>query len=455
MFCVKNIKIKGINLLMSEFLFRGLTTFLSGNNNETLVSNLENLRKNLHCQLPIEIWYRTQLEESLKEQILKLENISFMNVNNFVSNSEKWNVESLKALMMFYSEFQEMILFNDNVLFHLDPFYLIQNDKYSNVTGMLLFSYENKPFTINEKYIEFAKKIVGNASDSFPVMQEYIFSNVLDEKQKEYFVDNNVMLVNRTLNINIISKLLKQYQEMYNNDEIYEPMFYSQGFWLMLQKMEKTINISKLPNIMLPRKDNIQEKVLCGFDLGKLCYTIEHYVNEEIIRMMEKAAAKMEEDEKQEIQRKMVEAMAKRRDTKEFAEENLRIARLMYQDIQSDMNNNEITSTINIQDSNEDIQTIMQQTNCSQQLAGVVYKEQNGDIVDSIVIIHELQEKNEVSSYLEKNMPTINEEEEEIQIKVNEIKEEMKEEVRKDIKVNQSTSTKDKLQRFKQKRQSV
>ena len=439
---------------MSDFLFRGLTTFLSGDYNETLISNLENLRNKFQCQLPIEIWYRTEPEESFKHRLLKLENISFMNVNNFVSNAEKWNGESFKSLMMFYSEFQEVILFNDNVLFHLDPFYLTKHENYSNETGMVLFSYANKPFTINEKYIEFAKKIVDNASDSFPVMQEYIFSNVLDEKQREYFVDNNVMLVNRTFNINVISKLLKLYQEMYKNDEIYEPMFYSQGFWLMVQKMERQINISNLPNIMLPRKDNIQEKVLCGFDMDKLCYTIEHYVDEDIIHMMEEAAAKMTEDKRLEKQRELAEAMAKRRDTKEFAEENLRIARLMYQDMQADMNNNEITSTINIQDSNEDIQTIMQQTDCSQELAGVVYKQQNGDIVDSIMVIHELQEQNEVSSYLEKNMPTISEEEEEeeeIQIKVNEIKEEVKEV----IESKKQESAKDKLQRFKQKRQSV
>uniref|UniRef100_A0A6C0EGY3 Nucleotide-diphospho-sugar transferase domain-containing protein n=1 Tax=viral metagenome TaxID=1070528 RepID=A0A6C0EGY3_9ZZZZ len=438
---------------MSEFLFRGLTTFISGNYNETLFSNLENLRNKFQCQLPVEIWYRTEPEESFKEKILNLENISFMNVNNFVSNSEKWNEESLKAIMMFYSDFQEIVLFNDNVIFHLDPFYLTKHENYSNESGMVLFSYVNKPFTINEKYIEFAKKIVDNASDSFPVMQEYIFSNVVDEKQREYFVDNNVMLLNRTIHINVISKLLKLYQEMYKNDEIYDSMFYSQGFWLMAQKMEKGINISNLPNVMLPRKDNMQERVLCGFDLDKLCYTIEHYIDEEIIRMMEEGAAKMTEEKRTEKQRQMAEAMSKRRDTKEFAEENLRIARLMYQDMQADMNNNEITSTINIQDSNEDIDTIMQQTDCSQELAGVVYKEQNGDIVDSIMIIHDLQENNEVASYLEKNMPTINEEEdeEEIQIKVNEIKEEVK----KDIAVNQPLSAKDKLQRFKEKRKSV
>jgi NACalpha-BTF3-like transcription factor len=438
---------------MSEFVFRGLSTFLTGNYNETLISNLENLRNKFQCQLPVEIWYRTEPEESFKEQILQLENISFMNVNNFISDAEKWNGESLKALMMFYSEFQEVILFNDNVLFQLDPFYLTKHENYSNETGMVLFSYANKPFTINEKYIEFAKKIVDNASESFPVMQEYIFSNVLDEKQREYLVDNNVMLVHRTFNINVISKLLKLYQEMYKNDEIYEPMFYSQGFWLMVQKMEKQINISNLPNVMLPRKDNIQEKVLCGFNLDKLCYTIEHYVDEVTIRMMEQCAAKMTEDKRLEKQREIAEAMAKRRDTKEFAEENLRVARIMYQDMEADMNNNEITSTINIQDSNEDIQTIMQQTDCCQELAGLVYKEKNGDVVDSIMVIHELQEQNEVSSYLEKNMPTISEEEEEeeIQIKVNEIKEEVKEVVES----KKKESTRDKLQRFKQKRQSV
>lgn len=437
---------------MSDFLFRGLTTFLSGDYNETLLSNLENLRDKFQCQLPIEIWYRTEPEESFKERLLKLENINFMNVNNFVSNAEKWNGESFKALMMFYSEFQEMILFNDNVLFHLDPFYLI-NDDYYNQDGMVLFSYLNKPFTINEKYIEFAKKIVDNASDSFPVMQEYIFSNVSDEKQKEYFIDNNVMLVNRTLNIGVISKLLKQYQEMYKNDEMYEPMFYSQGFWLMLQKMEKHINVSNLPIVMLPRKDNVQEKVLSGFNVDKIIYTIEHYVVEDIIRIMEEVSVKMREEEKKEKQRQIAEEYEKMRNSKEFMEEEYRIVQKMYQDMQADMNNNEITSTINIQDSNEDIQTIMQQTDCSQELAGVVYKQQNGDIVDSIMVIHELQENNEVSSYLEKNMPTISEEEEEeeIQIKVNEIKEEVKEV----IESKKQESAKDKLQRFKQKRQSV
>ena len=438
---------------MSDFLFRGLTTFLSGDYNETLFSNLENLRNKFQYQMPIEIWYRTEPEKSFKERLLKLENISFMNVNNFVTNAEKWNGESFKALMMFYSEFQEMILFNDNVLFHLDPFYLTNHEQYSNDGGMVLFTYRKKPFTINEKYIEFSKKIVDYASDSFPVMQEYIFTNVLDEKQNKYFTDNNVMLVNRTIHIRIISKLLKLYQEMYKNDEIYDEMFYSQGFWLMCQKMETKINISNLPNVMLPRKDNRQEKVLCGFDLDKLCYTLDHYADPDVVRMLEEHSAKETENKRTEKQRQIAEAMNKYRESKEFAHETLNVARKMYQNMnKTSMNINEITSTINIQDSNEDIQTIMQQTECSQELAGIVYKEQRDDIVDSIMIIHELQEKNEVSNYLQKNKSVINEEnEEENQIKVNEIKEEVKEVVESKNK----ESAKDKLQRFKQKRQSL
>jgi len=443
-------------------MFRGLSTFLTGEHNEILFSNLTNLRTKFDSKLPIEIWYANEPDESFKTKMEELQDVHFMNINNFVSNSEKWNAESLKSAMMFYSDFQEVVLFNDNVIFHLDPFYLTKHVNYSNETGMVLFSYAAKPFTINEKYIEFAKKIVDNASDSFPVMQEYIFTNALDEKQREYFIDNNVMLLNRTSNINIISKLLKLYQEMYKNDEIYDPMFYSQGFWLMAQKMEKKINISNLPNVMLPRKDNLQEKVLCGFDLDKLCYTIEHYADEDIVRMMEEAAAKMSEEKRTARQKEIAEVMAKRRDTKEFAEENLRVARQMYQDMQADMNNNEITSTIDIQDSNEDIQTIMQQTDCSQELAGVVYKNQNGDIVDSIMIIHELQEKNEVGIYLETNMPTISEEnEEEMQINVEEVKveevkvAEIKEEVKQDIQSKQPTSAKNKIQAFKEKRKSA
>ena len=126
----------------------------------------------------------------------------------------------------------------------------------------------------------------------------------------------------------------------------------------------------------------------------------------------------------------------------------------------------------------------MQQTDCSQELAGVVYKNQNGDIVDSIMIIHKLQEKNEVGIYLETNMPTISEEnEEEMQInveevkveevKVEEIKEEemqinveevkveevkvaeIKEEVKQDIQSKQPTSAKNKIQAFKEKRKSA
>lgn len=443
---------------MSDFLFRGLSTFISGKHNETLITNLENLRTKFNCTLPIELWYKNDLEENVKESFLKIENVTLMNINNFISNAEKWNEESLKSAMMFYSEFQELIIFNDNVLFHIDPFYLTKHHEYSNKSGMVLFSYVNKPFIINEKYIEFVKKIVDSDYDSFPIMQNYIFTNTLDKNQREYFVDNNVMLINRTIHINVISKLLKLYQEMYKNNETYDAMFYSQGFWLMAQKMEKTINISNLPNVMLPKKDNIHEKVLCGFDLDKLCYTIEHYVDEEIIRMMEEGAAKMTEEKRVETQKKIAKAFSERRETKEFAEENLRIAREMYADMQRDMNNNEITTTINIQDNNEDIQTIMQQTECSQELAEVVFKQQNGDIVDSIMIIHELQQNNEIDSYLKKNMPTINEENEENveELKEEEIKvnvEELKEEVKKDVKLNMPVVSK--LQQFKNKRKGL
>ena len=444
---------------MSEFLFRGLTTFLSGKYNETLLSNLENLRNKFQCTLPVEIWHNGEMEEELKEKLLNLENINFMNVNNFISNAEKWNEESLKSVMIFYSEFQETIVFNDNVVFHLDPFNLTSQESYP-YSGMVLFSYQNKKFTIDEKYVEFAKKIVNYDSDTFPIMQKYIFSNTLDVNQKEYLVDNNVMLINRTININVVSKLLKHYQEMYKNDEIYDSMFYSQGIWLMAQNIGKNINTTKFPCVELPRKDEQSEKVLCGFGIDKLLFTIEHDANENIVRIMEENATNMIELEIKENQKKIAEEFAKRRLTKEFIEEDLRIASRMYADMQRDMNNNEITNTINIQDSNEDIQTIMQQTECSQELAEAVFKEQNGDIVDSIMVIHELQENNKVSSYLQKNMPVINEEneeeqeeeqEEEMHMKV----EEIKEEVKKDIEVTQKMSAKNKLQRFKEKRKSA
>ena len=47
-------------------MFRGLSTFLTGEHNEILFSNLTNLRTKFDSKLPIEIWYANEPDESFK-----------------------------------------------------------------------------------------------------------------------------------------------------------------------------------------------------------------------------------------------------------------------------------------------------------------------------------------------------------------------------------------------------
>lgn len=83
---------------------------------------LEIIRKNHHCDLPIEIWYRAK---SLDDAMIERLNSSYKNICvrhiDTVANVVVYSDNSMRALACLYSQFQKLLLVDENVIFLRSP----------------------------------------------------------------------------------------------------------------------------------------------------------------------------------------------------------------------------------------------------------------------------------------------------------------------------------------------
>jgi alpha-N-acetylglucosamine transferase len=92
--------------------------------------------------LPIELWQiGNEISDNATRQITELQlthNITFKNVKDYTDDYSRWQGYQIKAFIVKYTEFDEIILCDCDVLFGINP-ELLFNDKNYIDTGSFLF----------------------------------------------------------------------------------------------------------------------------------------------------------------------------------------------------------------------------------------------------------------------------------------------------------------------------
>ena len=204
---------------MSELsLFQGMSTFTTPEGETNTIKNITTLRDVHKCDIHLDVWCKKDtLSENFFDSLNKISNVTIIFLDSHVADVSKWNRESVKAIMAFYSDSQEIILFNDDIMFDKDPAFMFDIAEYKP-EGVIMFPYAKGQFTKDAQYSEFVKHFLGESCDNLPKEQAYIFDEGVSDGQTELYQDNGVMVINRTINIKSLSYMLNVIKQIHEGE---------------------------------------------------------------------------------------------------------------------------------------------------------------------------------------------------------------------------------------------
>ena len=162
-------------LEVKDVLFKGISCYVTSKNENIVLQNIKNLRENLQCSLPIELWLK---KNTITENFfIQINNYNCMlNVlENFISedNIKDLNDEAIKNYLYNYTSFQQVILIDDSILFASNPEYLFDDDLYQERGIMFLPFLKYHNFNKDKGYCDFVSSLVSD-SYYFPDEQTYV-----------------------------------------------------------------------------------------------------------------------------------------------------------------------------------------------------------------------------------------------------------------------------------------
>jgi len=227
-----------------------------------LYSNIKYLREKFNCNLPIEIWQIGQEISDVMKYILESNqekwNITFKNVNDYTDNSEHWKGYQIKAFVLKYTDFDEIILCDCDSIFLASPEIIFKDPNYIK-TGTFFFKDFLRHLPSNNDE-ETNRKIW--FKNMFPIPPQYLpeecyyLYNMKTKKQQMWFYqESGVVYLNKTMHLDIIEKI---YILNENHKETYK---YVHGdketFWIACLLCNKPFYMNNYPGINLEPEINI------------------------------------------------------------------------------------------------------------------------------------------------------------------------------------------------------
>ena len=197
------------------------------------LNNIIILRGSFNCRLPIEIWeIGNEITDNIKNQ-MKLKDCKFKNVIEYSNDSNHWKGFQIKAFMLYYTDFEEVILCDADITFFKNPEIIFNDINYIN-TGTYFFKdldkwkFENLKYNNNNKFNSinfynnrknFIKKLIPRKTDIFPIEWSYIYDDNLPEVPvKEALQESGVVFINKLIHkksIDYIFILNQNHKETY------------------------------------------------------------------------------------------------------------------------------------------------------------------------------------------------------------------------------------------------
>jgi hypothetical protein len=241
-----------------------------------LIENIRNLYNNLNFTLPIELWQiGNEISDNATRQINELRlthNITFKDVKDYTDDYSRWQGYQIKAFIVKYTEFDEIILCDCDVLFGINPEIIFNDKNYIETQSFLfkdfLYHYPNNLTEINNR-ISFIKELLPIKNEYFPNEWDYIYTNNYDPKKHSWFyVESGVVYMNKKIHGDVVNTL---YELNYNWEETYKYVWGDkETFWLSFVKNNKPFYINPVAGFNY-MKDST--KINCMENNNILCHT--------------------------------------------------------------------------------------------------------------------------------------------------------------------------------------
>jgi hypothetical protein len=184
------------------------------------LSNVLNIRR-LKCMLPIEIWEAgEEILPATRNALVKIDNLTFKNVNDYCGNGRHWKGYQIKAFMLFHTSFREVMLCDSDVILYQNPNLLFEDKNYIKTGTYFFRDMEEFQFSkLDNTWEQLRQKIIYNKfsnasfflkrkkwlttllpekSPFFPVEWDYIYLNQIPGTPvKEALQESGVVLMNK------------------------------------------------------------------------------------------------------------------------------------------------------------------------------------------------------------------------------------------------------------------
>lgn len=228
---------------MSTLFGKGIVIPVPQKYQQLCLQNVTNLRL-LGCTLPIELWeIGSEISEEYRSAFAQVKGVTFKNVEAFTDEPNHWKGFQVKAFIISYTNFKEVLLCDADVIIHQNPEMLFEDEHYlqtgayffrdlekwkfkrlTNPLAQYLQRFKYNKFT-SVAFFQARKKwllnLMPKKSSSFPIEWAYVYEPSLPKKPvKEALQESGLVLMDKekhSLSIEFIYTLNYHHKETYKH----------------------------------------------------------------------------------------------------------------------------------------------------------------------------------------------------------------------------------------------
>jgi hypothetical protein len=221
-----------------------------------LITNINFLRNNLQCHLPIELWQIGQEISDEAQAALESKktqwNLTFKNVKDYTDRPEHWQGYQIKGFVMKYTEFDEAILCDCDGIFLQNPEMIFEDPEYIRTGTFFLKDYLRHTPKNRDEEIKRAiwfRKMMPTPSPHLPEECYYLYNIPTDKQQYWFYQESGLVFLNRKRHPSVVDTI---YDLNNNHKETYQ---YVHGdketFWIACLLNNVPFYMNKYPGINL------------------------------------------------------------------------------------------------------------------------------------------------------------------------------------------------------------
>ena len=232
---------------------RGLIIPILERYENVFLESLNILYDSLNFTLPIELWQiGDEISVVAKQRLQQLQKnhcIQFKNVKDYTNEFSLWQGYQIKAFIMKYTSFDEVILADCDIYFYENP-EIIFYDKDYKETGTYFFqdyaAHTPNNFSHLYRTNKFVRNMMPYRKQFFPDEWDFVYSNFFNSSVHMWFyMESGVVFMNRKRHLDVIDTI---YNINYNWKFTYKYLFGDkETFWLAFVIKNKPFTMNRFP----------------------------------------------------------------------------------------------------------------------------------------------------------------------------------------------------------------